>query len=191
MRLGLSDKTVAERVMADPNFKGLNGQFDRGRFEQIIRNAGFNEQRYVAEQRNVLLRRQIAQSVSGDLVVPQSMLDAVNRYQNERRAIEYVVLGPAQAGDVPQPSDDELAKYFEARKGAFRAPEYRKVTLLTLSAADLAKPDAVSDADAKAFYEPRKDTFGTPEKARSPPDRVPERRRRGSGRRQDQGRHQL
>jgi peptidyl-prolyl cis-trans isomerase D len=164
MRLGLSDKSIAERIMNDPNFKGLNGQFDRGRFEQIIRNAGFSEQRYVAEQRNVLLRRQIAQSVSGDLPVPQAMLDAVNHFQNERRSIEYIQLGTAQAGEIPQPTDDELAKYFEARKVTFRAPEYRKVTLLALTPAEIAKPDAVSDADAKIYYDQRKDSFGTPEK---------------------------
>jgi len=164
LRLGLSDKTIAERIMDDPNFKGLNGQFDRGRFEQIIRNAGFSEQRYVAEQRKVLLRRQIAQSVSGELPVPKTMVDAVNRYQNERRSIEYVLLGAAQAGNIPEPSADELSKYFDERKVTFRAPEYRKVTLLALTPAELAKPDAISDADAKAFYDQRKDNFGVAEK---------------------------
>lgn len=164
LRLGLSNKTIADRIMDDPNFKGLNGQFDRGRFEQIIRNAGFSEQRYVAEQRNVLLRRQIAQSISGELPVPKTMLDAVNRYQNERRSIEYVVLGAAQAGNIPDPSAEDLAKYFDERKTTFRAPEYRKVTLLALTPADLAKPDAISDADAKAFYDQRRDSFGVAEK---------------------------
>lgn len=164
LRLGLSDKTIAERIMDDPNFKGLNGQFDRGRFEQIIRNAGFSEQRYVAEQRNVLLRRQIANSVSGELPVPKTMVDAVNRYQNERRSIEYVLLGEAQAGNIPEPSAEELSKYFDERKVTFRAPEYRKVTLLALTPAELAKPDAISDADAKAFYDQRKESFGIAEK---------------------------
>ncbi len=46
----------------------------------------------------------------------------------------------------------------------FRAPEYRKITLLSLTPTDLAKPDAVPDADAKTYYEQRKDSFGTPEK---------------------------
>ncbi len=164
LRLGLSDKTIADRIMDDPNFKGLNGQFDRGRFEQIIRNAGFSEQRYVAEQRNVLLRRQIAHSVSGDLPVPKTMIDAVNRYQNERRSIEYVQLGAAQAGNIPEPSAEELSKYFDERKVTFRAPEYRKATLLALTPAELAKPDSIADADAKAFYDQRKDSFGVAEK---------------------------
>src|SRR5262249_20584265 len=71
---------------------------------------------------------------------------------------------PAQAGDVPVPTPEVLSKYFEDRKPSFRAPEYRKITLLTLAPADLAKPDAVSDADAKSYYEQRKSNYGKPEK---------------------------
>ncbi len=33
---------------------------------------------------------------------------------------------PEQAGDIPQPTDDVLTKYFDDRKILFRAPEYRK-----------------------------------------------------------------
>ena len=73
LRLGLSNADIAQRIVTDQNFLGINGQFDRARFEQTIRQAGFTEARYVTEQRNVLLRRQIAQSISGDLKVPSSM----------------------------------------------------------------------------------------------------------------------
>ena len=164
MRLGLADKDIAAQITNDPNFRGPNGQFSRARFEDIIRQAGYNEPRFVAEQRNVMLRRQIAQTVSGEMTVPKTTLQAINQYQNEKRAIEYVALTAAQAGDVPQPSPEELATYFDIRKVQFRAPEYRKVTLLTLAPADLANPDSISEADAKAAYEQRKDSFGTPEK---------------------------
>ena len=164
LRLGLADKDIADRITSDPAFRGANGQFERARFEQVIRNAGFSEGRFVAEQRNVMLRRQIAQTVSGDLKVPDTTLKSLVQYQTEKRAIQYIALTAAQAGDVAAPSTDDLAKYFESRKILFRAPEYRKATLLFLSPADLAKPEAISDADAKAAYAARKDTFGTPEK---------------------------
>ena len=164
MRLGLTDAEIAQRITNDPNFKSLTGQFDRARFEQMIRQAGYTEGRFVAEQRRVMLRRQIAQSVSGALRVPQAALAAVNQYQNEKRAIEFVALGPAQAGEIAAPTPEELTKYFDDRKTLFRAPEYRKVTLLPLAPADLAKPDAVTDADAKAYFEQRKDSYGSPEK---------------------------
>ena len=44
------------------------------------------------------------------------LIDAVNRYQNEQRSIEYVLLDSAQAGEIPAPSAEELAKYFDERK---------------------------------------------------------------------------
>ena len=164
LRLGLSNAEIAKRITADPSFRGLNGQFDRDRFEQIIRQAGFTEPRFIEDQRRSILRKQVAQAVAGDIKVPATALAMLNQYQNEKRRIDYVSLGTAQAGDIPTPTPEVLNKYFDERKALFRAPEYRKVTLLPLSPADLAKPDAVSDADAKTYFEQHKASYGKPEK---------------------------
>ena len=131
--LASTDAEIAKRITIDPSFRGANGQFDRQRFEQIIRQAGFTESRFIDEQRRSMLRRQIAQSVTGDLKVPATALAALNQYQNEKRQIEYVALEAAQAGDIPAPTPEVLTKYFEERKTLFRAPEYRKITLLSLA----------------------------------------------------------
>ena len=164
LRLGLANAEISQRITSDPNFRAPNGQFDRARFEQIIRQAGYTEGRFVEEQRRVTLRRQIAQSISGGLIVPVTAQAAINQYQNEKRSIEYLALGAAQAGDIPAPTPEVLGKYFDERKVLFRAPEYRKITLLSLTPADVAKPDAVSDADAKSYYEQNKNSYGAPER---------------------------
>jgi peptidyl-prolyl cis-trans isomerase D len=164
LHLGLSNEEIAKRITTDPSFQGVNGQFDRTRFEQLIRQAGFTEGRFIEDQRRSMLRKQIAQSVSGDLKVPAAALTMLNQYQNEKRKIEYVALASAQAGAVPTPTPEVLSKYFEERKNLFRAPEYRKVTLLALAPADLAKAGTVTDADAKAYFEQRKASYGKPEK---------------------------
>ena len=164
LRLGLSDAEIAQRITGDPAFRGLTGQFDRARFEQSIRQAGFTEGRFIDQRRRELLRRQIAQGVIGDVRAPQTTLSAINQYQNEKRAIEYLTLGPTQAGDIPAPTPEALAKYFDDRKASFGAPEYRKITVLALAPSDIAKPDTVSDADAKKYYEGRKDSYGRPER---------------------------
>ncbi|MEI9805418.1 MAG: peptidyl-prolyl cis-trans isomerase [Pseudolabrys sp.] len=57
-----------------------------------------------------------------------------------------------------------LAKYFDDHKASFRAPEYRTITLLSLTPASIAKPDAVSDDDAKKYFEANKASYGTPER---------------------------
>jgi peptidyl-prolyl cis-trans isomerase D len=164
LNLGISNDDIAKLIVNDPNFRGANGQFDRDRFSLLIRNAGFTEGRFVEEQRRVLLRRQIAQTISGGLKVPNAMMLAVDQFRNEKRNIEYVALGPAQAGDIAQPTLETLKQYFDERKVLFRAPEYRKLTVLSLSPGALAKPDAVSDTDARAYYDTHKSDYGTPEK---------------------------
>jgi peptidyl-prolyl cis-trans isomerase D len=63
MGLNQSNEEVLRTIYNDPNFKGLNGQFDAQRFQSVIRNFGFTEGRYIAEQRRVGLRRQIASTI--------------------------------------------------------------------------------------------------------------------------------
>ena len=59
-------------IYNDPNFKGVGGQFDPARFQATIRQFGYTEQRYLAEQRRVSLRRQIAGTVSAGLEPPKA-----------------------------------------------------------------------------------------------------------------------
>jgi peptidyl-prolyl cis-trans isomerase D len=164
MRLALSDEEIARRIRSDPNFHGLNGQFDRARFEQLIRNAGYTEQRFVAEQRRITLRRQIIDSVSGGVAVPKAWLEAINRFQNEQRSIEYVAFGSAQAGEVPAPTAEQLQKYFNERKMLFRAPEYRRIVVIDATPAELAKSVEVSADDVKKAFEERRSRYVTPER---------------------------
>jgi peptidyl-prolyl cis-trans isomerase D len=162
--LGVSDAEIARRITEEPAFRGASGEFDRSRFEQTIRAAGYTEQRFVSEQRRDILRRQLAGAVSGDITPPRAAAEALDRFRNEQRTIEYVVLDAAQAGDIPAPSADELAKYFEARKILFRAPEYRKATILALLPDEIARNVEVSAEDVKTFYERNLSRFSTPEK---------------------------
>ena len=161
--LVLSDAEVAKQITTDPAFRGPNGQFDRFRFEQTIRAAGYTEARFVAEQRRQLLRRELAGTIASGLNAPKALVEAANRYRNEQRSIEYVLLERAQAGDIPTPSPEVLAKYFEERKILFRAPEYRKLVIVSLIPSEQARWIEISDADLKRAYEERRARYTTPE----------------------------
>jgi peptidyl-prolyl cis-trans isomerase D len=164
MGLGLSDADIARHITSDPKLQTANGQFDRAKFELILRNIGYSEQRFVTEQRQEILRRQILDSISADLAAPKAWLDAVNQFENQKRSIQYIALGPAQAGDIPRPTEEQLKKYFDERKILFRAPEYRKVAIVTVTPAELAKWMEVSDDDIKQAYDQRRASFTTPER---------------------------
>jgi len=142
----------------------LGGNFDPARFQATIRQFGYTEQRYLAEQRRLGLRRQIAGTVSAGVEPPKVLIDAMTRFQNEQRSIEYVKLDAAQAGTIDPPSPEALATYFEDRKTQFRAPEYRKLSFVVISPEEIGKWTEVTDEDAKKIFEQNRDRLGTPEK---------------------------
>jgi len=162
--LGQSDEETKRLILSDPNFKGANGAFDPARFAAAMQQFGYSEARYVAEQRKVSLRRQIAGTISAGIQPSNLMIDALSRFQNEQRSVDYVRLDAAQAGTIDPPSPETLASYFDEHKIQFRAPEYRKIVFVPITPEELAKWSDVSDDDAKKLYNVRKDTLGTPEK---------------------------
>jgi peptidyl-prolyl cis-trans isomerase D len=164
MRLGISDADIARSITSDPHMVTPDGKFDKAKFDLALRNMGLTEQRFIIDRRQTALRKQILDSVSGNIAPPQAWLDAINQFRNEERSIQYLALGPAQAGEIPQPTADEINKYFDERKIMFRAPETRKIATVTVTPAELAKWMEVSDDDIKRAYDERRSSFTTPER---------------------------
>lgn len=164
LRLAIADTEMARRILENPDFLGPTGQFDRQRFEAILRNMQTTERRFMDEQRRLLLRRQLAGTVLTGTQLPKAAMEAAERYQNEQRTVEYVLLDRAQAGEIPDPTAEQLAKYFEERKGLFRAPEYRKIVILALIPGEQALWTTISDADIQKAYEERRARYSTPER---------------------------
>jgi peptidyl-prolyl cis-trans isomerase D len=164
LRLNLSDAEIARRITTLPDFQTPGGAFDATRFREAIRQAGFTEQRFVAEQRRTSVRSQLSGTVMGGPLVPRAAIEVMDRFQNEQRSAEYILLGHAQAGDIPAPTPEALAQYFDQRKILFRAPEYRKVQILALIPSDQANWVEISDDEVKKAYEEHRTSFGTPER---------------------------
>jgi peptidyl-prolyl cis-trans isomerase D len=153
--LGQSDAETMRVILADPNFKGMNGAFDPQRFQMIIRQFGYTEARYLADQKRVSLRRQLTNTITAGLTPSNTLMEALSRFQNEQRSVEYVKLGAAQAGTIDPPSPETLAAFFDERKTQFRTPEYRR-----------GREEAVRAAQGPAWHAGE---------APGLPDRVPER----------------
>ncbi|MBJ6125652.1 peptidylprolyl isomerase [Microvirga splendida] len=164
MGLSVSDQLVAASILNNPAFKGADGQFNRALFDQALRGINLSEAGFVQEQRAAMARLHLAEAIAGDINVPLAAKEALHRYGSERRASAYLLLTAAMAGDIPAPTAEQLETFFNERRSAFRAPEYRAVTAMALDAASLAKPDTVSEADARQRYEQQKAKYGSPER---------------------------
>lgn len=164
MKLGVTTEAVARAIADDPAFQDSFGKFSRTYFEQVLRANSLTEAAYVARQRQVQLRQQIARAIVAGGGPPEVLLKAVHRFTEERRAIAYVVLTASQLDPVPAPGEAALKDYFEANKAQFRAPELRAIELITVTPAALAAEIEVPEEEIAAVYEARGDSFSVPER---------------------------
>lgn len=162
--LGLSDDVLTRRIIEDPAFRGPIGSFNHEYFVQILRANGYTEAQYVDQQRRLILRQQMARAFAGGTAIPKVLGEAIQRYENEERAIEFVRLGKDQAGQIPPATPDQLKTYYEEHKAAFRAPEYRKIVLIAFTPETLMSSIEVSDEDIRKAYENQTDRFHKPER---------------------------
>ena len=166
-RLGLaiSDEDIKKAIVNDDNFKGMTGRFDRQAFDAFLRGEGFTEKTYVRQQRGVRLRRQIVDALTNGVQLPKALLEAIFRFQMETRSVDYILFPSAGAGQLPAPSQEELKGYFESTQQLYATPEFRGLVIVAVTPASIAKPDDVSDTDARNRYEEVKnERFGAPEK---------------------------
>ncbi len=162
--LAISNEELIRRIHTNPAFRGANGLFDANRFEEVLRSNYYTEDRYLGVERRFALRQQIGRGLAGELLAPEILGVALRRHENEERTAQFVVLNRAAAGTIPNPTPEQIAEYFETRKSAFRAPEYRKLVLLALTAETVASTLEITETDLKKAFEAQRERLSVPER---------------------------
>lgn len=159
MGLGASDQQLGRMLREDPNFAGVLGQFDRANFQRALQANGFTEAEYLKSLKQSAQREQIVKAVFSDIGVPQTALDIVARYTDDKRVLRYFILDPNSVLPPDPPTDDELAAYLKEHQGQYRTTAKRTATFLVLSPQVLAKSVKVSEDEIAAEYERTKANY--------------------------------
>lgn len=162
--LGITSRAVTGRVMREAAFKDTNGRFSQERFYQLLQANGLSEQEFMTRQYRALILEQLTGTVSSSPQVPRTMLDVANKFRNETRKLRYFTAPLAQLGNIPEASEEKLRDYYNTHKSEFRAPELRKVGMISLTPDTVVKDSEITDSDVEAFYERNKTRYGTPER---------------------------
>lgn len=164
--MGLSEQEVAKQLASEPGLRGPDGRFDRERLENYLRSVGLNEAGLIAQQRQAALRRKLGDTLNGGLAPSRALLEAIHRYQNEERTVATLTIPGAIPASLAAPSEDVLKAFHSTRSGAFRAPEFRRIHVMTAEPKEFSAAIRIEDADLKAAYDRIAATgrFGTPEK---------------------------
>ncbi|WP_336232760.1 peptidyl-prolyl cis-trans isomerase [Thalassospira sp. CH_XMU1458] len=163
--IGISDEAVRDQIFSSDSFKDpTTGQFSRDRFLQALYQAGYTENEFINGVRGDMMSQQVVSSLTTPATVPDIMARQIVAYRNEQRSGSFFTLNKDAFSDIEPADDATLRAYHEENAAQFTAPESRKVTLATLSAADLISTVTVTDEEIAESYAQREPEFQTPEK---------------------------
>jgi len=163
LRLEVSDDVIRKATTDNSKFKTPDGHFDRALFNAVLAQNHLTEDQYVTLLRHDIPREDLSQAVTMGAAAPQSMIDLLYRYRNEKRVADILSLLIADAGDVGQPSEAQLTEFYDGHQDLFRAPEYRGFTLASLSPSDVSQSIEIPEAKLKEEFDDRQDEFQLPE----------------------------
>ena len=165
-RLGLAvpDGALRRAVFDMPAFHDKSGKFERALMDNVLRNNGMNEPRFLALLREQLLQQQMLDAVAAGAASPDQMARQVYAFQHEKRVADAVRIPLAGAPAPPAPTDTQLQRWWADHPDRYSTPEYRRIKAIVLSPETVAKDVQLSDEDLKAAWDQHKAEFNTPER---------------------------
>lgn len=155
MKMGLSDEAVAAAIARDPFFQ-TDGQFNPAILQNVLVSEGMTEADLIEEFREGLLRNQIFLSIRGNtLPLPESYRRILSSVYGEQRTIDYALLTPDMLDEGAEPTEEEIATYYDDNADQWQVGEVRTAAILELSPRILADPDAITDEEVATEYAAR------------------------------------
>lgn len=139
-----------------------NGKFNRMRFEQILSNNNITESAFLKLFESDMRRALLLQPVVVNAGAPQYLVNSLYEYRNETRIADTLLIPDSAMSLETVPKDEDLKAVYDKNIAAFTSPEYRKLTVLTLTGGDLVKPSNIDDEQAKAYYDENQARYRAP-----------------------------
>lgn len=161
-RLGLavSDQQLRTTIRTSPSFQDKTGNFNKQIFEAIARAEGLTEKDLTEKVREQLKHNQLLQLIAGGLQLPESYIHRLFKWQNETRKVDWIEVPLSAAKTLPQPTEEQMKKYYEENAEEFTLPETRDVTVLLLTADQLKEGIQLTDEEIQTGFAQRQEQTG-------------------------------
>ncbi|MEM1237361.1 MAG: SurA N-terminal domain-containing protein [Pseudomonadota bacterium] len=165
--LGISvgDEAVRDEILRSGAFTGLNGEFDRVLYSDLLSRQGLTEETYETQIREDLSRQLLQLAVVGGVKTPQTFSDTLISFAGEQRAFSWALMGPADLiTPLPEPTPEQLQSEYDANPDAYTLPEMKEITYVWLTPDMILDTVEVDEQALQELYEARKAEFVQPER---------------------------
>ncbi len=162
--LGLraSDKQIAKQLLSIEAFK-LAGGFSPEAMRQTLISNNLSEEQFYTEIRRDVARQQIIDALAEGSVVSDDLVEAIYTFERERRTAELMSIRTADITDSFEPTEDELAAFYEASKENYRTPERRSYRYVLVTPALYSAAQNPSEDDIQRAYDDNAEKYIVPE----------------------------
>ena len=154
--LGLSagDERVRAQVVEIPAFQGLDGQFDRVAYAEVLKRNNLKEADFETSLREDTARRLVQQAVLAGINMPSAYSQAITSYISETRDFSWArVTREDLVTGTPVATEADLVAYHTENPDQFTTPAAKTITYIWLTPDMMAKTINISDAALQAAYD--------------------------------------
>lgn len=156
------DSMIDEAIRTDPRFS-LAGQYDDQAFRSYLQAFELTERAARAEFEEQLLIRMVAAPVGGRGRVPPAVARAYADLLLESRTGQFGAVPTELLAASIRPSDEEVARFYEANRALFLQSERRVVRYVVIGRDQLGDAARVSEQDIQTYYQQNQNRFGPSE----------------------------
>ena len=150
--LAVSREMVDTEIANIPAFQNLAGQFDQAAFEAVLARENITPDQLRREVEMRLIQRQLMEPATVSAVLPKSIASAYAAMLLETRTGTIGLVPAAAMGAGAEPTDAEVAAFYEQNKARYTIPERRVIRYAVFGRDNVAAAATASDAEIEAAY---------------------------------------
>lgn len=168
LNLSANDEEVAQAIQQTIPQLYQDGKFvGKDMYAAFLAQQNLTIADFEKKMRERVYIRKIQNIVYEGMVVTPQEIEQEYRSRNEKVAVEYVALDPAQYTAEATVTPQEVQAAYNANKTQYRIVEKRTIDLIVVDEAKVAEQLQASDDELRRVYEANKDNFRIPERVRA------------------------
>ena len=156
-----TDADVLETIQSVPAFQ-VDGKFSADAYHAALRSISMTPERFEAEQRELVLARQLDRGIESSAFVLPSEVERQVALQNELRTIGWVTVPADEYVPAVAIDDAAIQKYYEANQSRYMTEEQATVEFVELDIDAFAAQANVTEETVREYYEENKARYTQP-----------------------------
>lgn len=167
LRLQVSAQELRQRITQLQAFQGQDLRFDPEQYRAVLQANNLTPHQFEADFRKNLVMEKIQEFIALPAHVSGQEVQDFFRYAREQVAIDYLSFSWSQELERFEIAGEEVEAHYQANQESFKVPARIRIKSLTISPAELARPENISQEDIAAYYAANAQEYFKPEQVKA------------------------